>query len=128
MKYFKKTDLLIIAVLVLISALSCGIYRGVSAGEEVKAEIYYRSELVRTVELIKGSEETFSIPEVPGVVFHRYADGTIAFLESDCPDQVCVHAGRIGTPGQFAACLPNSLVLRVVSAGEEGAADTVTGI
>ena len=63
------------------------------------------------------------------MVFHLYKDGSIAFEESDCPDRVCIHAGRLKTAGQFAACLPNGIVMKIVPEKErsEGDADIVIG-
>ena len=77
------------------------------------AEIYYESKLVMTVDLAEHIDRRFSIPQKPNVVFHEYADGSIRFEESDCPDKVCIHAGRLRTVGQFAACLPNAVTMKI---------------
>ncbi len=129
MNFFKKTDLLIIAIIIIVSAVSFGLYRFFFAEVSTKAEIYYRSKLVESVRLDSGKEKHFSVSEVPEVTFHLYTDGTISFEKSDCPDQVCVNAGRIGTVGQFAACLPNEIILKIVSDDpkDPDAADIVTG-
>jgi len=115
MRFFKKTDLLIFAGLILISVLVFVGYRHFSADITPHAEIYYRGELVKILALDQGKEEQFSVPEVPEVLFHLYPDGTVCFEKSDCPDQVCVNAGRVGRAGEFAACLPNQLVLKIVA-------------
>ncbi|MDD2484054.1 MAG: NusG domain II-containing protein [Eubacteriales bacterium] len=129
MNFFKKTDLLIIATILIVSALSFGIYQLFLGGSAARAEIYYEGELVESIRLERGEEKEFSVPEAPSVVFHLWPDCTISFSQSDCPDQVCVHAGRIGTVGEFAACLPNKLVLKIVSDGkdEKEAPDIVIG-
>ncbi|MBR0598738.1 NusG domain II-containing protein [Sinanaerobacter chloroacetimidivorans] len=114
MKFFKKTDLIIISVILAVSAAAWFAYQHSFGQERAEAEIYYYSELVETVALDQGIEKTFSIPQDEHVVFHLYADGTIRFEESDCPDKVCIHAGRLGTVGQYAACLPNGIILKIV--------------
>lgn len=114
MKFFKRTDIIIIAAIVAISALSWGIYHTVSAKDRVAAEIYYESKLIETVDLGTGEDRTFSIPQDKNVVLHLYRDGAIAFVKSDCPDKVCIHAGKLRTTGQFAACLPNGIVIKIV--------------
>lgn len=123
MKFFKRTDLLIIMGILMGGAASWGIYHFSFALQQAKAEIYYDSKLVETVDLNSGEEKIFSIPQDENVVFHLYKDGTVAFEESDCPDKVCIHAGRLRTPGQFAACLPNGIVLKIVPAGERNEED-----
>lgn len=129
MKFFKRSDIIIIAAIILISAVSWGIYNYVFAEDRVKAEIYYYSELIETVDLSSGEEKTFSIPQDENVIFHLYQDGSIAFAESDCPDKVCIHAGKLKTAGQFAACLPNGIVVKIVPEKERGEddADLVIG-
>ena len=114
MKFFKRTDILVIIGILAVSIVCWGIYQHASAQAGAKAEIYYYSKLVETVELSKGEDRTFSIPQNKNVVFHLYKDGSIAFVKSDCPDKVCIHAGRLRTAGQFAACLPNGIVMKIV--------------
>lgn len=114
MKYFKKTDLIIVAIILLVSVIIWFIYGYFTADKRAKAEIYYYSKLVKTVDLNNRMEETFSIPQNQDVVFHLSQDGTIEFEQSNCPDQVCIHAGKLGTVGQYAACLPNGIVMKIV--------------
>ena len=90
------------------------IYRHTSADAGAKAEIYYYSTLVMTVNLDGHIDKTFSIPQNEQVVFHLYDDGSIAFVQSDCPDKICIHTGRISRVGQSAACLPNGIILKIV--------------
>jgi hypothetical protein len=61
-------------------------------------------------------------------VFHLYEDGSIAFEQSDCPEKICIRAGKLHLPGQFAACLPNGLILKIVALEEdENDADIIVG-
>lgn len=114
MKFFKKTDIIIIVCILAVGLASWLTYSHFSSGRSVLAEIYYRSELVKTVDLSRGKEEVFSIPQDRNVIFHVFPDGRIQFEASDCPDKVCVNAGKLGTAGQFAACLPNEIVMKIV--------------
>lgn len=123
MAFFKKTDLLLIAILVAVSGIAWFVYGSLHQEQGELAEVYYYSQLVKTVQLTEGKEETFSLDEHPQVVFAQYADGRIAFLSSDCPDQVCVHAGKLSRVGESAACLPNGFVLKIVPAKERKETD-----
>lgn len=123
MKFFKRTDIVIIIGIIAVSVASWGIYNYVFAEDRVKAEIYYYSELVETVELGGGEDRLFSIPQDENVILHLYKDGSIAFEESDCPDKVCIRAGKLKTAGQFAACLPNGIVMKIVPEKERGEED-----
>lgn len=123
MKFAKKTDMIALAVLLLLGALAFFIYRQASAGKAVKAEIYLGAQLVQTVALNTGEDRTFSVPQNEQVKFHLYSDGSIAFESSDCPDKVCVRAGRQKLAGASAACLPNQLILKIVPSGERAKSD-----
>lgn len=52
--------------------------------------------------------------------------GNIRVLEADCPDQVCVHQGWIGTGAAPIVCLPNQLVIKLENA-PRGGLDGVVG-
>lgn len=129
MNFFRKTDILIVGLILLVSLTIYVAYHLMVDGQTTKAEIYYKSQLVKSVDLGLKNDQTFSIPEKPNVVFHVYADGRICFEQSDCPDQVCVHTGKLEMAGEYAACLPNDLILKIVPAkeGQEADADLVVG-
>ena len=118
MKFFKKVDIIIVSALILVSALTWVIYNGFFSDKPAKAEIYYGSELVKTVVLNKGTDTRFSIPQNRHVVFHLFKDGSICFQESDCPDKICIKTGRLSKVGQTAACLPNRIIMKIVPSGE----------
>ena len=45
--------------------------------------------------------------------------GGAAWIEdSPCPDKVCVAMGKISRPGEWIACLPNRVMVRVGGRGE----------
>lgn len=119
MKYMRKADLVLIAALVVAAFVFWFLNRSFSAKKGVYAEVYHDSVLVYRIELSSAKERSFSIPGEPKVVFRQYADGSIAFIKSDCPDKICIRSGGLKYAGQFAACLPNKIVLKIVSEGED---------
>lgn len=124
MKLFKRSDVLVITVLLLVSLVSWALFDHFSKDRAVKAEIYYYSELVQTLSLDGRTAQSFSIAQNPNVVLRLDGEGGIAFIASDCPDQVCVHTGTIHRSGQFAACLPNGILVKIVPEGEHREDDT----
>ena len=116
MKYLRKADIVLIAVLVVAAPLFWFLNRYFWAEKRgTYAEIYHDSVLVYRIKLSTAKEASFSIPGVPNVVIHQSADGSIAFIKSDCPDKICIRSGRLRYAGQFAACLPNKIMLKIVS-------------
>ena len=118
MQFFKKSDVVIIVILLTLSIVGFGTYKFLYGDAPAKAEIYYYSELVKTIDLSKANAGTFSIPQNEDVVFQITEDGRIAFIESNCPDKICINTGLIQTVGQYAACLPNGIMVKIASSGE----------
>lgn len=123
MKLFKKTDLIIITVIIVAAAIMWFIYENRFLSVPAKAEIYYFSTLVETINLSDKQQKTFTIPQNENVVFLLDNDGNIQFIKSDCPDKVCVKTGKIHMVGQNAACLPNGIVIKIVPGSERSEDD-----
>jgi hypothetical protein len=114
MKFFKRSDILIVSVILAAGILLWAAYNHFVGNEKGRAEIYYESQLVKTVALDKGVDKTFSLPQNEHVIFHLYKDGSIRFEESDCPDKICIKTGRLRRVGESAACLPNKMIMKIV--------------
>lgn len=54
----------------------------------------------------------------------RIEDGCAYVWQADCPDQVCVHTGRLTHDGETAACLPAGVIL-TVEGGDDSSPDAV---
>ena len=57
------------------------------------------------------AEETVTIPGPLGDSVVEIHDGSVRFLASPCANQTCVASGSIDSQGQWAACLPNKVML-----------------
>jgi hypothetical protein len=115
MKFVKKIDFNIISAVVLICIIIWGVYRLYYIQVPAAAEIYYDSQLIQSIDLNKGTEKYFSIPQNEHVVFHRSHDGSISFSESDCRDKICIRSGKLNIAGESAACLPNKIIIKIVA-------------
>ena len=124
MRFFKKTDIFIILFILIAAAVIFVFYKTQNKNKPAIAKIYYMSELVETIELNTKENKIFSIPSKENVKFHLYTDGSIAFVESDCSDKVCINTGKINTVGETAACLPNGLLVKIDSSGGGNSEDS----
>ena len=125
-KLYGKYDWLLFAVLLAAAVIIYCIYyisSGRGAGETV-CEIKLDGKIVMTVNLSEPDCE-FELPQNPHIRF-RIKNHAIAFIDSDCPDKVCVHTGYLRNPGQSAACLPNRVSIHIVAYnGEDDIFDIV---
>ncbi len=113
----KKIDLIIIGAL-LLSALILyfGFYMySKNFSENIIAEISVNGELYKTVSL--NEDKSFIIDKIPNIKL-EIKDKKIRFIESDCPDKICINTNFIGTVGQMAVCLPNKVSVKIVPANE----------
>jgi hypothetical protein len=56
--------------------------------------------------------------EVPGPLGHshiRVRDGRVRFVDSPCPNKLCVHTGWLQQGGEVAVCLPNRVSLQILA-------------
>jgi hypothetical protein len=69
------------------------------------------------------AKEILTVPGPLGDTVVELRNGEARVLSSPCANQTCVAAGRIHSRGQWIACLPNRVLLRV-----EGGAKPAGGI
>jgi hypothetical protein len=119
MKFFKKTDIIIISVLLVLAIGGYFAYKKIFSDTKAIANIYYESELVKSIDLSEKKDYTFRLEQNDHVLIHVHSDGSISFEESDCPDKVCIKSGKLDTVGESAACLPNKIVIKLVSKGKD---------
>lgn len=113
-KFFRKSDVITISVVVALGLALWLAFSLYTRNIPPLAEIYLGEKLMASVALDEGEELTFSVAGMENVIFEVYADGSIAFVASDCPDKVCVRSGKLSRVGQSAACLPNKLILKII--------------
>ncbi|MBO4298464.1 MAG: NusG domain II-containing protein [Clostridia bacterium] len=97
-------------------------------GERTLARITVDGEVVREIDLsaVTG-EASFVIETDRGSNTVAVRPGGIRVAEADCPDHVCVKQGWLEGGAVPIVCLPHRLVITLVSGGDDGALDAVSG-
>lgn len=122
-KLINRLDVIFILVILLISVLFLCLRHFSSSN--VSARIYVSGELVESVDLSEV-KEPYDIPLLDGKVTLSVEPGCIYFKDSDCPDKLCVSGGKLTSPGDSAACVPERVVISVVGEKESGAPDIIS--
>ncbi len=118
--FFKKTDIIIIAAILIVCAALVGVrYFTGSRSDALSAQIYSGDKPIKTVMLSKN--EVFTLN---GAEF-EVKDGKIRFLSSDCPDKLCVNTGFIQNSGDVAVCLPKKLYIKIIGGDSAGKVDII---
>lgn len=117
----KRADILLILFLLSLS-LAPLVLRSGTLPDTVYADITADGRLVRRVTLTAHQgTENFSIPapdEHQNTV--RIDGSTIAVIDADCPDKLCVKAGAASRPGDVIACLPHKLLIEIKRTRTDG--------
>lgn len=113
---FKKWDIIVILLLILLS-FTPEIILGVVMGKSYNstyAEVTVEGKLYKKILLSahKGYEE-FKVQTEEGYNIVIVKDNTIAIIEADCPDKVCIKPGFISRPGESLVCLPHKVMVEV---------------
>ncbi|HKM39446.1 MAG TPA: NusG domain II-containing protein [bacterium] len=59
--------------------------------------------------------EQYRIRGVVGYSLLEVGDNKIRMVESPCPDKICIGTGWISHPGESIICIPNRIIVRLVS-------------
>lgn len=118
-KFIKKRDGLIVLIVLLFAVLLFGIF------QTVKIRRYQQTPLYVTI--TSGGETLYERPlsedfhfvfENNENVVIEIKDNKAWFVQSDCPDQLCVNQGYLAQGGDMAACLPNRIILQLTGPSE----------
>lgn len=123
--FAKKRDIIILVTILALLGLwtlwSYVLQPSLQKDSDLKyAWIYHDNVLLEKVPL-DGTERRWElkVPEEPNshhhadIMVETYKDGSIAVVHANCPDQICVHTGRVSRAGQSIACLPNHVIIKI---------------
>ena len=119
---FKWRDAIIISAALLIAAAVFLLTLPKSGDGRLYAEISVKGEVVASLPLDTDAEYVVDGDYQNTVTIK---DGAAFFSSATCPNNDCVHAGRLMKAGQLAVCLPNGVTLRIV--GAEADVDAIAG-
>ncbi len=54
--------------------------------------------------------------------------GSVRVLASDCPLMICIQTGAISRPGEWIACLPHQVFIRIDGSRAEAATDSTDAV
>lgn len=113
-KFFKKTDLIFLGVLLVCCILVLLWMRLPKRQAGAIAEITYDGKVVKTISLSTAADEIFVLPENPRVSF-QIQNQQIRFVNTECPDKLCENVGFLHESNPLAVCLPNRVSLKIIS-------------
>lgn len=116
-KLITKNDIILIVIYALVVVFAF-VFKNISS-DNLIAEIYFNGEIIDTVNL-SDKEEKVIYTGVHNETVIRADKGRIYFLASCCPDKVCTESGILEKNGDFASCLPEKVIVKVVGEKQDG--------
>lgn len=107
----KKADIILLIGVVLISLFFI-LFSVFNNNSNNIVEFYHDNKLIYKINL--NEEHAVNVGNMQFYVEHN----SVRALKSDCPNQNCVHTGKISKAGQAIICLPNKVVARIVGKSE----------
>ena len=111
-RIFKKTDLIIVFILVLIAAAGFFAFRFFGSGEGTTVRISVDGEVFGEFPL--ASDRIIDIPGRIGTLKLSIQNGRADMIYADCPNQICVKHSEINAKGETIVCLPNRVIAEVI--------------
>ena len=121
-KWLSKPDFIIILIVAIVAVVAL-LWQNTASADGAVAEVTIDGETVLELPLSDVTEPQ-EITLKNGIRL-KAEQHTICFLQSDCPDGLCVKVGALEKPGDVAECLPNKTVVSI-RGGDNGAVDILT--
>lgn len=114
MKHFKKNDLILLAIIILI-ALSMYISKFFSQDDGLTVNVYLDNSLYGSYPL--SSDNVINLDNGGNYNTVCIKDGKVYIQEASCPDKLCVKQESICKTGESLCCLPNKVFVIIESDG-----------
>ena len=122
----RKNDFWLILVLLVLAAGSWFLFRSDSTARDKVLVVRKDQQELQRIELKKVTSETkLIVPVEHGEMVIAYDREGGRVLSSPCPDQVCVHQGKITRSGQTIACVPEKVLVTITTAAKENDHDAI---
>jgi len=117
----RKADFLLFFIFIAVAALIAAVPLVRSSDGASRVRIIAQGELAGIYPLDSDNEIEIERDGHRNVVVIK--DNTVHMDYSDCKNQVCVNTGKISKAGETIVCLPNYVIVEIVSSEEGGEDD-----
>jgi hypothetical protein len=129
----KKSDIILIAILLVVATLSFFIFRNITEASELvdgNAVVYYNNSPILTISLEDGSynivnndrvvaidesNNTYTVLGTNGDVVIEYGENKVRVIDEISPRNICQIQGWSNSPLSPITCLPNNIIIIIES-------------
>ncbi len=110
-----KNDLKLIIIILAIAIIVFFMIAIIDKGSGKQALVYYDNNLILTIDLNNNEQKEYIVEGYNGPVKIITNNGKIKVDEEDSPLHLCSKQGFIEKPYETIVCLPNKIVIKIVS-------------
>ena len=123
----KKLDIIIIAIVLLISAASYGIITFYQTVQEDKVEVIikHQGRIIKRYSFDDDTHETFVYEEDDEINTVVIVNSQVSITEANCRDQICVKTQSISKVGEIIVCLPHQFTVEIASKTKTAELDSI---
>ena len=114
-----KSDLKLIIIVLVIAIISLFMIALSNKDNNKQALVYYDNDLILTIDLTIKEKKEYQVNGYNGIVKIISEDGKIKVDEEDSPLHLCSKQGYISASYESIVCLPNKIVIKIVSTDHE---------
>ena len=103
-----RNDIILVASLLLVAAISLVFVMVRSVKKNLVARIYVQDTVVEVVDLSETGDMDYFVHGLKGELHIHKHDGSIAVVESNCPHQDCVRMGYVSKSNHPIICAYNA--------------------
>ena len=111
-----RNDIILIASLLVVTAISLVAVLLTRVKTNLIAKIYVQNAVVETIDLSKKEEKDYKVKGLNGYLTVHTKNGSIAVIESNCPHQDCVHMGYVKESNRPIICAYNAVYIVIEGA------------
>lgn len=110
-------DFILAGIILVFSFSILTSFTGKPSLHERKALFFHNNEIIKKLNLSVEKESPYTFTYLNTIV--EVENGRIRIVKTDCPRKICIHTGWIEHPGQSIICVPNKMLIEIVSPGEK---------
>ena len=114
-----KSDLKLIIIILSVAIIVLFMIAIINNDSNKKALVYYDNDLVLIIDLTTKEEQEYLVDGYNGVVKIVAIDGKIKVDEEKSPLHLCSKQGFIDKSYETIVCLPNKIVIKIVSSSDD---------
>lgn len=112
-----RNDIILIASLLLVVAVSLIVIFTLTKRENLVAKVYVQNNVVEVINLSNKEEKEYEVEGLKGTLHIHTKDGAIAVVSSSCPHKDCVNMGYVSETNRPIICAYNAVYIIIEGGG-----------